>query len=224
MDPISIGGLVTGLIGGIGSLFGAKKANKKLEALKSMNPAYAANPIAAQRLGMARSLLNARMPGTSAAMNSIIGNQANAVANVQRSATDSSQALAIASAMQGQTNQSLIDAGLQGDQSYFERLNYLTGAEQGQIAEDDKVFQDKVRQFQDLAQIEGAKTQNRQNAWNSLSNFGFGVFSQGMYNNGGIADILKRRKGVRPGAANTTQPDGGGGIPGMTPSQYRTFY
>lgn len=179
MDPMSlisagVGGL--GAIGGIINMFGS---GAKLDKLYQQDPTYTANPVASQRMGLAQTLLNARMPGASAMERNIYGNQANQMANVNRNATDSSQALAMGAAAQGQTNQAFQNLGVQEQQDYYNRLQNYTGAQQGMIQEGDKVYQDKVRRYGDLAAITGAKMQNTQQAWNSIANLGFGGASLG---------------------------------------------
>lgn len=181
IDPISSGiGAGLGLVGGIANIFGASSANSQLEALIKKDPKYAANPIASQRMGLAQTLLNARSPGAAYAEQNIYGNQANQQANVERNATDSSQALALGAASQGATNKAFGDLNNQETQDYQRRYGNLVGAQQGEIQEGDKVYQDQIRRFNDLAQIRGAQNQNTQNAWSSLSNLGFGVMNFGL--------------------------------------------
>lgn len=180
MGPLGIIGLGAGLVGGIGSLFGNKKSNKGLEDLLRQNPSYQKNPIAGQRLALAQQLLNARMPGAASLERNIFSNQANTLGQINRNATDASQALALASASQGQTNQALGQLGVQESQDYYNRLQNLTGAQQGMIEEGDKVYQDQIRRFQDLAAIRGAQNQNRQNTWSGISNLGFGLANFGL--------------------------------------------
>ena len=187
MDPLSAAGLGIGLIGGIGGIFGNRKSQKQLEALISQNPQYKANPIAAQRLGLAQTMLNARMPGAAAAERNIYQNQANAQGAVSRNATDASQALALAAAGQGQSNQAFNNLASQEAQDYQRRYGNLYQAQEGQINEQDKVFQDQVRRFQDLAQIRGAQANNRQSMWSSLGNLGFGVMGLGMAGGSGLS-------------------------------------
>lgn len=179
MDPLSIAGAGLGIIGGIGGLFGAGKSNRQLRRLMGQDPVYQANPIVAQRLGLAQTLLNARMPGAAAAERNIYQTQANTMANVNRNATDASQALALAGAGQGQANQAFGNLSTQEAQDYQRRYGNLVGAQDASVQEGDKVFQDKVRRFQDAAQIQGAIAQNRQSAWSSLGNLGFGVMGLG---------------------------------------------
>jgi len=169
-----------GLIGGIAGLFGARKSNKALDQLLSQDPTYQANPEAAQRLGLMQTLLNARSPGAAAAERGIYNAQANTMANVNRNATDASQAISLAAASQGQANQQFGAQSQFENQDYQRRLGNYVGAEEGEIQEGDKVYQDQIRRFGDLAQIRGAQNQNRQSAWQSLSNLGFGAMGLGV--------------------------------------------
>ncbi len=167
-------GLGLGTVGAIGGLISSFGNNSKLDKLYRQDPTYAANPIAAQRMGLAQNLLNSRMPGATAMERNIYGNQANQLANINRNATDGSQALALGAASQGQTNQAFQNLATQEQQDYYNRLQNYTGAQQGMIQEGDKVYQDQLRRYGDLSAITGAKIQNTANAWKSLSSLGFG--------------------------------------------------
>jgi hypothetical protein len=190
MGPLSAIGMGVGLIGGIGSIFGNRKSNRELDKLLKQNPAYQSNPIAAQRMALAQQLLNARQPGAAAAERNIYGAQANSMANVQRNATDSSQALALAAGIGGQTNQAFGDLAQQEAQGYQQRYQNLVGAQEGMIQEGDKVYGDQVRRFQDLAAIRGMQNQNRQSSWQGISNLGFGLANYGAATEQKAADIF----------------------------------
>src|ERR1700722_8773782 len=178
--PLTAIGLGVGLIGGVAKLFGASSANQKLNQLEQQDPTYTANPIAAQSLSLAQPLLNARMPGAATAEKNIYNTQANTLAADQRGATSSAQLLATAGGVQGQTNQSFSNLGQAEAQDYQRRYANLGEAQQGEINEQQKVYQDQVRRFGDLAQIRGAQNQNTQNAWSSLSSAGFGLANFGL--------------------------------------------
>lgn len=190
-----------------------------MKKLMQQDPTYTANPVAAQRMGLAQTLLNARMPGATSMERNIYGNQANQLANVNRNATDSSQALALGAAAQGQTNQAFQNLATQEQQDYYNRLQNLTGAQQGVINEGDKVYQDKVRRFQDMAGLQAAGMQNTQGAWNSIANLGFGGASLGAQFNWGqrapqgypAAQRDNSFMGMQPVA---TSPGAGNHIPG----------
>lgn len=179
-DPITaLVGAGVGMLGGIGSIFSTRRANKELEKLIGQNPSYEANPIANERMALAKNLLNARMPGAAAMEQGIYGSQANAMSAVQRNATDGSQALALAAGLQGQANQSFSNLQMQEAQDYQRRYGNVVNAQEGVINEGDKEFQDKVRKFQDLAQIRGAQAANRQAIWKTISNLGGGIGALG---------------------------------------------
>lgn len=181
LDPISSSiGMGLGLIGGVANIIGAGKANRRLDALYKQNPTYKTSEFAQQRLGLAQTLLNGRMPGASNVERNIYGSQANATANINRNATDASQALSLAAGVQGQTNASFDQLGMQESQDYYNRLQNVTGAQEGMINEGDKMHNDQVRRYNDLAAIRGAQSQNTSNAWSSLSNLGFGMANFGM--------------------------------------------
>lgn len=178
MLPLIGAGL--GLVGAIGGLFGNKRANKRLESLIGQDPKYNSNPIAGDRMSLAKQLLNGRMPGAASVERNIMGNQGNAITNINKVATDSSQALALGANIQGQTNQAFQQLGQQESQDYQRRYGNLVGAQEGMIQEGDKVYQDQVRRFEDLAKIRGAQNQNSQNAWKSISNAGMGIMNFGL--------------------------------------------
>lgn len=178
--PVAAIGLGIGLIGSIGQMVAAGKANKQLEALSKTDPKYSQNPVAAQRLGLAQTLLNARMPGASYVERNIYGNQANQEANIERNATSGSQGLAMGAANQGSTNQAFGQLGEQESQDYQRRYANLSNAEQGVIGEGDKIYQDQARRFGDLVQIRGAQAANTSNSWGSISNLGGQVMNYGL--------------------------------------------
>lgn len=180
MDPLSMASGVLGVVGGIGGIFASKGANRKLDQLLANDPKYAANPLVAQRLGLTKTLLNARAPGAAFQEANIYGNQANTMAAVDRNATSGSQGLAVAAGLQAQTNQAFTGMAEQDAADYQRRFGNYVGAEEGQISEGDKVYQDQIRRFQDESQIRGAQSANTSNAWKSLSNLGFAGMNFGM--------------------------------------------
>lgn len=205
-NGLGIAGLGLGLIGTIGKLFGAGKANKRLKALQQQDPNYATSQagianqgLAGQRLGLAQTLLNSKMPGSSTIERGIYGNQANQFANINRNATDSSQALALGAATQGQTNSAFNQLGVENSQNYQQNLQNLNSAEQGSMNENDKVFADQQRRFGDQAQIQGQINQNNQNVWGSIADGGFSLANAGM--NGGFSGLF--------GNKTPTDPNGG---------------
>lgn len=204
MDPLSLVGLGVGLFGGIGKLFGRGAANRRLRQLQSADPAYTANPEAAQRLALAKTVLNARSPGAMQVERNIYSSGANAAALAQKASSDSSQLLAEGANIQGRTNQAFRNLGIDEANDWQRRYSNLVGAQEGYINEQDKVFQDQVRRWQDKAQIQGAIQQNKQSNWGDISNLGFGLMNFGL--SGGFKNMF-----------------GGGGGGGMTPQMPTSF-
>lgn len=206
-------GIATGIIGAIGGIFGNHRANRQLKALQASDPSYSTSQagitnqkLVDQRLGLAKTMLNARSPGAAAAERNIYGTTANLDANIDRNATDSSQALLLKTQAAGQEAGQFNNLQQNEIQDYQRRYGNYTGAQQEAINEGDKVFQDETRRFGDRAQIGGALNQNRQNTWSTISNGGFalanfaenGGFGQGNGGNGmssGTRGFLPTTKG-----------------------------
>lgn len=178
--PIPALGIAIGFAGAIGKMFGRGKANREMKRLLARDPQYVENPIAKERLGLAKTLLNARAPGAMAAERNIYSSGANAFANTSAASTDASQLLATAGDIQGNTNQAFNDLQQGEAADYQRRYGNVIGAQEDVINEQDKVFQDKVRRFQNEAQIKGAINENRQNGWGDISNAGFALANFGM--------------------------------------------
>lgn len=195
-------GLGLGAIGTIGRLFGRGKANRQLRRLMKENPIYQENPLAKQRLGLANTLLNARSPGAAAAEQNIYNTQANTISRGQRGATDASQFLSFAGDTQTQVNNAFNDLGQFEAQDYQRRYGNQVAAQEGLIREQDKVFQDSVRRWQDKAALQGAQIANNANSWDDIGNFGFALSDFGM--NGGFGNMFKSR-GATPQPADNFQ-------------------
>lgn len=187
-----LAGAGLGLIGTIGKMFARGAANRKLRQLQKEDPIYQTNPIAAQRLGLANTLLNARAPGAAAQEQNIYSNQANATANAERGATDSSQLLLTGGAIQGQTNDAFSQLDQNENADYQRRYGNQVGAQEGMIAEGDKVFNDQTRRFNDKAQIQGAQAANNGNTFGDIANAGWALGDFGL--NGGF-NALKKKTG-----------------------------
>jgi hypothetical protein len=170
------GGLIAGIAGGL-------QTKHRLNKMQKNNPAYTAydSPELADRLSLAKTLLNARMPGMARAQQNIQGNQANVAAGVERNATSGAQALQMLSASQAQTNDAFGELQTKDEQNYYNNLNNLTGAQMAtataKTAENDKVYNDKVRRYQDAINIQMAKNGITQQGAQSLINGGGEVSS-----------------------------------------------
>lgn len=147
--PILAGiGAGIGALGSIGKMiFGGKQRREG----KRINPVfnqYKTNPYANQQLGIAQQMFGGRMAGAANLENNIFSNQGNFNANVARNSTDSSQALALAAAGQGQTNDALQNLQTQEQQNKYGMLQNLNQAYGGLINEGDKEYQSMLQKFQ----------------------------------------------------------------------------
>lgn len=184
MSWIAVG---VGVVGAVGGIVSRSKANKKLSKLQQQAEAnkYVENPLARQRLGLANTLLNARMPGAAAAEKNIYRSGASAFSNAQRNATNSNQVLGLGAAIQGQEGQQFENLAGMEDQDYQRRYANQENAQQGVINEGDKVQGSKQQVLGQQAQIQGAQAANTANNWSTVSNLGFSAANFGM--NGGFS-------------------------------------
>jgi hypothetical protein len=189
MAFVAVGiGTAVGIGGLVGKAVSRSKANERMDALLKENPIYKKNPIVEQQMGLAKTLLNARAPGAVAQEQNIATTQGNMVSNAQRGATDSAQLLATGGAIQSQSNNAYAQLGEQEAADYQRRYGNVVTAENANIQEDDKVFEDGVRRYSDKVGVEGAKAANRAATWGDISKMGFSVAnfaSNGGFGKGG---------------------------------------
>jgi len=183
MGVASLAGAGLGTIGAIGGMINgfqtASKLNRLSNAINPVDPTYGTSQYATQRMALASTLLNARMPGATTIDRGIQTNQATQENSVARTATDSGMALSTLGQIQGQTNRAESNLGVQEQQDYYNRLGNENNAQQGMIAEGDKVYQDQLRDYQEKLQLKnaymGAAMQNKAQAWSSLASTGIGA-------------------------------------------------
>lgn len=177
-----IGGISSTAMGLVGTLFNSIagiKADKKLSSLIKEDPTYTSSPYAANTLGMAQTILNGRMAGAQSRERNIYGAQANTVSNINRNATDSSQALALAAGAQGRADDSFDNLQIQEGQDYYNKLNNLNNANAGMTAEHDKIEDDKVRRWQDQVNTVLTQYKMRRQGGNDWSQQGSGLGGMG---------------------------------------------
>lgn len=171
--PIPLGVVAAG-IGGLFKMFKGGKQNRMANKIVVPDATYKTSPYAQNILAEAQRLRNSQMPGTAAAGQNIMGNQANAVSSIQRNSSSGSQALAMLGAVQGNTNNAFQDLTKQQNLYSMSMLNNLNNANQGMTDELDKEFQDKVRKQQmamnEKNALRGAATANTGGGMNDLIN------------------------------------------------------
>lgn len=152
--PLLLGaGAALGGIASIGkAIFGGgqRRAARKI---KPMWEQYQESPYAKSQLGIAQQLFGGRMPGAASQEQNIASNQASTVSNINRGATDASQALALASMTQGQSNEAYSDLAVKEAQNKQAMLGNLNEAYGTMISEGDKKYQSMLQKYQmDVAQ------------------------------------------------------------------------
>lgn len=196
----------------------ASELNKMQSNINPQDPKYNTSPYAQQRLGLAQTLLNSRMPGASAMERNIYGNQANQLDNVNRNATSGSQALAMGAAAQGQSNQAFQNLGVQEQQDYYNRLQNVTGAQAGMTQEGDKVHADQLRDYQEKMQLKNtylaASMQNKNTSLNSWANTGYSAGGAAASLPPNFWQTMFKKKGA-PGFGDISGPDQSGQMGGL---------
>lgn len=156
-------------------MYSAKNTNKRLGEFALSDPAYTSSPYAANNLGLAQTLLNSRMAGAQSRQNNIMSSGANIRAGIGRNATDSSQALSLMAATQGQEQQGFNDLQMQEGQDAMQKQQNLFGANEGMVAEGDKLHDDATRRWQDQVNIAMTqykiRTKKRQDTARAIGGF-----------------------------------------------------
>lgn len=161
---------------GVGALVKVGTSIAQNHKANEINPTYTpytSSPYAAQQLGTAQQLFNGRMPGANDIAQGIGSSQQNVISNVNRNATDSSQALALAEQGQGTANNAYTNLGIQEGQYKASMLNNLNAGYQAMVGEGDKVYNSQFQKYQlDTNQqtaLRGAAAQNLQSGFNDVA-------------------------------------------------------
>src|SRR5579859_5446712 len=166
-------------MGLLDSVFGSIVGAIQLGQAGKINPQYTpytTSPYASANLSNATNAYNGRMAGASTLEQNILANEANSNAGVDKSATDSAQALAAKAANVGQTNQSFKQVQTQEAQNKYQLLNNLNLANQGMVQEGDKTYQAMLQKYQmDLGQQGALRQAGLTNISNGLGGLGVAV-------------------------------------------------
>jgi hypothetical protein len=173
---LAIGGILSG-IGAIGKFASGIKQSKESKKINPIWQQYKTNPFAQQQLGAAQNAYGGRMAGAGSLENNIFANQGAFMGNVNRNATDSSQALALAAGGQQQTNDALANLQIQEAQNKYSMLNNLNQAYGTMIGEGDKEYNSILQKYQIDAQrkdaLANAGAQNKFGAVSDLAGMAF---------------------------------------------------
>lgn len=178
----AVGG-VLGTIGTIGGNLDKDKIRSQMLKVGAQDPKYTESQATKDQYGLAKTLLNARMPGASNIEQNIYSTGAEANQNVDRGATDASQALALKSMNANNQNKAFENLGTQEAQDYYNRLNNYNQASGAQAQSDMTQYEDNVRRWQDTMNILLKRGEIKGGEWQSVTNLG-GMFA-GMGGMGG---------------------------------------
>ena len=162
------------ILGGFLKSHQAHLQQKMADSIHPQNTTYNVSPYAQNQLQTVRNAYNGRMAGAANAENNIAANQANSFQGAERNASSGSQALSILAGLQGNTNQA--NQGLQDAEGRNQNalLGQLGAANQGMTNENDKVYNDQLRNYnndlQAKNQLQAASMQNRNSAIDGISN------------------------------------------------------
>jgi len=180
-DPVSLGvGTALSLANSVGKFISGAKQTKESKKINPIWQQYQQNPFAKQQLGIAQQLFNGRMAGAPQLQNNIFSSQGNTLDAINRNATDSSQALALAAGAQGQTNESLQDLQIKEAQNKAMMLQNLNQAYGVNIGEGDKEYQSMLQKYgMDVDRKDALRNAGAQNKYGSISDLASMAFTGG---------------------------------------------
>lgn len=195
---LAVGATAAG-IGSLFKLFQGIKQNKLANQIHPQYTPYQVSPEVKAQLGLARQLYNGRMFGAADQEKNIAASQAGAMANVNRNATDSSQALALGLLSQGQTNNAYNQLGIQEKQNKYDLVGNLNAGYQAMTGERQKVYEDMMRKYEiDTQQKSALRNAAYQNIFGGISDVSSGamMMAQQQQQNKFNTDYLKMLGGM----------------------------
>lgn len=186
---VGIASAGSSLIGSIFKGIQARKQQKMANAINPVNAVYEKSPYAENQLATVQQMMNGRMAGAASEQNNIFNNMANSMGSVGRNSTSGAQSLAMLGGLQGNTNQALSQLQQKENMNSQSLLGYLSSANQGMTQENQNVYQDQLRNYNnDLNAknaLQNASWQNKGGMVDGFQNALMGVgnmASQGVFN------------------------------------------
>lgn len=168
------------LLGAGGKFLSGLRQTRESTKINPVWQQYQTNPFARKQLYTAQNAYSGRMAGAPQLERNIFSSGANFMSNVNRNATDSSQALALAAAGQGQTNESLSNLQTQEAQNKYSMLNNLNRAYGTMIGEGDKTYQSLLQKYQmDAERKDALRSAGAQNKFGAVSDLASMAFTAG---------------------------------------------
>lgn len=184
-DPFTVAGLALGGLGAVGKLIFGGGQRKQARKIHPVFNQYQTNPFAKQKLGISQQLFNGRMPGAASVEDNIGANQATTVSNINRGATDSSQALALAGEAAGLSNEAYADLGVKEAANKQSMLSNLNDAYGTLISEGDKEYNSMMQKYQmDVAQKQALLGGGESNFFGGIGDLAsLGIYGGQLYGN-----------------------------------------
>lgn len=193
-----------------------KNTDIKLKELLAKNPVYTRSAYPGFQLGTAQNTLMSRIPGMDQYLRGKDATYGTQLSNINKNATDASQALALGAAAGGERD-SVSDnmLGMQMDWKKF-GLSNLNDAYGAMTNEDRYVNENKQTNFQNEVSLEGARAANkfakRKALWNTvggIAQLGAGLFTGGATSAAsGFANLFKKGGGAGSGIGSTASYPG----------------
>lgn len=166
-------GVGSSIAGGLKGVFSGIQQNKEAKKINPVWKDYTGSQAAKDMLGMASTRANSRNPYSEANRRAALGAQANSMAAIKRTSLDPSQALALASASQGQLDQTLFNQGQQDLAYEQQNMANLMNAQNTMIGEDRFMNEQmKEKYAMDLSQKNALKAAATQSIVGGLQNIG----------------------------------------------------
>lgn len=201
--PLAIPAALAG-INAIGKFFSGAKQTKESKSINPVWQQYKSSPFAGQQLALAKQMFNDPSMGTRGDITrNLFSNNANFMDNVNRNATDASQALALGAAGLGQTNEDLSRANIGFMNNKANMLQNLNQAYGTMINEGDKEYESLLQKYgMDVERKDALRSSGAQNKYGAVSDLASMGFS--LAGGGGFGNIFGRKginlSGGRPTA------------------------
>jgi len=180
-----------GIFSAINGLIQGGKQKRMAARINPVNANYEVDPTIQGLYSEGKNLYQGRMAGATQAEQGISSDEANATAFGERNATDASQLLSFGAGVYGQGNNARINLATKEAQDKQNRFGIYSNVSQLLNQENNKVFQDKLRNYYDdlnyKRALEGASMQNKASFWSGLDdtvNTAVSLFSGGFLGGG----------------------------------------
>lgn len=163
---------VGSLIGAFSKLFTAHKQKKMADAINPVRSYYETSPYAKANAALGMNEMNGRAAGADAAVSAIQGAQAATNSAAAKTATSSADALSVATGAQATANQMAEQEAVRQQQFQQQGVVDAMRGNEGMVSEGDKVYQDKLLDYQNKLDLKnallGASWQNKNSAFTGL--------------------------------------------------------